>query len=112
VDISEIYGITAFQCKLNSVNQGNLYEWVAKFEGWISVDYAYLEWPLIAACMEVKEQLDQRIRENRRTTLVSINHGKKLHKNCLRPSRVHYILMRTRSFWTVRPNALKYRATA
>jgi hypothetical protein len=75
VNPSEIYGRTAVQYDSNSVWQSNVYEWAEKFEGWINIDYMYSQWPVIVTCMEIKEQLDQRIQDNRRTTLMITSHG-------------------------------------
>jgi hypothetical protein len=60
------------------------------------------------SCFEIKEQFDQRIRDNLKfitdeiSSEMNISHGKKRYKNGLRPDRKWSILIESRNLWNIR----------
>jgi hypothetical protein len=66
VKTGEIYGRMTLQCGSNYISQENVYEWMERFEEWRTNDrYTRSEWPPTITRVEVKELIDQRIRDNR-----------------------------------------------
>jgi hypothetical protein len=62
---SDIYGRTAAQHGDNGMSQRKVHEWVERFKGGrTSVDNERSGWPSTVTCFEVKQQIDQRIRDN------------------------------------------------
>jgi hypothetical protein len=77
----------------NCLVRTKVYEYVERFEGGrTSVVDAGCGRPSTVTCVEVKHQIDRRIRDNRRISTdktiseMSISHGKKQYKNVVQGS--------------------------
>jgi hypothetical protein len=91
------------KCTYNCRNQRKLYERVRRtIGGWTRVDFASFGPPSTVNCVEVKYQVDKRIRDNRRlringtTSEMSMMKLKKCCKVVVSFNRKHFILLESR----------------
>jgi hypothetical protein len=86
-----------------------------RFKGgwWSEVDDACSGWPSTVTCVEVKEQTDQHIRDNRRIcTNGTTSETSMMERNVARIQNKIFYPDRMWNMWTAGANSLKIRVTA